>query len=303
VSDLHPNIVLDGGIAHTIGRPSRTCRAWSADRPPIGADGGASYAAFVAAGARILTTDTMHLWPAIGSPWAEDLDRAVALARCNATGGEVWGVVPPASMAKFRWLDVSFQERVRLSGGWSQLAARFVAAGVDGLVLQGFADVVECAAAVAEVRSVAPTMVLVASLSPRDDGRLQDGSDPASALLTLRQAGASWVGFGCGTGPASIAAALALAPDAEWARPSGGDLSPGDVAAALVRMGDQCHFVGGCCGVGPEVTSIQWRANQLLRRPGDAADVTRRLIASGTSQSAHGMHVALNEDVSETRPE
>ncbi len=283
MSDLHPNIVLDGGIAHTIGCPSRTCRAWSADRPPIGADGGASHAAFVQAGARILSTDTMHLWPAVGSPWAADVDNAVALARSRAAAGEVWGVIPPASMAKFRWLDAGFRERVRLKSGWSQLAARFVAAGVDGLVLQGFSDVVECAAAVAEVRSVAPTLLLVASLSPRDDGRLQDGSDPASALLALRQAGASWVGFGCGTGPASISAALALAPDAEWARPSGGDLSPGDVAAALVRMGEQCHFVGGCCGVGPDVTSIQWGANQWLRRPGDSAEVTRRLITMRTA--------------------
>jgi hypothetical protein len=279
VSSPHETIVVGGGPPHTVPLRCGTCAAWSTDRPPIGADGGAWYAAAVAAGARLLPTDTMHVWPATGSGWEGEVDRAVAVARDHARGAEVWGVIPPASMSRFRWLDADFEERVRLRGGWSQLAARFVGAGVDGLLLQAFADAVECAAAVSEVRSVVPGLPVAALLSPRDDGRLVDGSDPTEPLRALRQAGASWVGFGCGSGPASIAAALALAPEAEWARPSAGDLPPLQVAAALVRFAERCHFVGGCCGAGPEVTSLLRRANQLvLRHPGDAADVSRRLL-------------------------
>jgi hypothetical protein len=280
LSDPHTTVIVAGGPPHVV-----TCRgpcaAWSADRPPIDADAGASLAAAVAAGARLVATDTMHLWPASGSGWEVEVDRAVAAARRH--GVPVWGVVPPASLPRFTWLGATFEERVHLRSGWSLLAARFAAAGVDGLLVLGFTDAVECVAAVTEVRATSPAVPIAALLSPRDDGRLRDGSDPAEALRALRRAGAGSVGFGCGTGPASIAAAVALAPEAEWARPSAGDLSPEEVAAALIRLADSCHTVGGCCGVGPDVTALQRRAAQLvLRHAGDAADVTRRLVGDPT---------------------
>lgn len=279
--DPHTNIVLDGGATRSLHPGGPTCASGRLDPATTEAATVATHERFVTAGAQLLTTDTMHVWPKVGGSWAQQVDRAVALARRGAKGVQVWGALPPASMPGAAWADADFEVRGRMTSGWGLLAARFVAAGVDGLVLQSFADPVEAAAAIAEVRAVTAVLPIAACLSPRHDGRLQDGSDPAPALRALRQAGASWVGFNCGTGPASIEAAVALAPDADWARPSSGGLGTDALAASLIRLGERCHFVGGCCGVGPEVIAVLALANRLVvRHPGDAAAVSRRLRTS-----------------------
>ena len=241
--DRKRNVVLDGGAQCT-------------DADEV-AD---AHARFVAAGAQITLTATFHALPHLRKDWEVVADRAVALAREGAGAASVWALIGPASQGTVRWSEAGFAEREALTSGWWALAARCAAAGVDGFALQTFTDAIECAAAVAAVRAVVPQLPIAASLSPRADGHLMDGSDPAPALLALRAAGATWAGFNCGGGPEAIEAAVALAPEADWARPSAGTVDHDALVAALVRLAGRCRYVGGCCGVDPAAIGALHRA-------------------------------------------
>lgn len=249
-NDLNRNVMLDGGTAST----------WRLDRPTC-ADSvdewvltfadevSETHAQFANAGCAILLTSTVNTLPHRRQDWRAVVSRAVALARQRAGAAEVWGTIGPASTPGHKWADEGFDARARLTDGWREIATAFADEGVQGFALQSFTDPIELAAAIAQVRGAVPRLPIAACLTPADDGRLIDGSDPAPALQALRQAGATWVGFNCGSGPAAIEAAVARAPDADWAKPSRGGSSGDDLIAALVRLAGRCRYVGGCCGV------------------------------------------------------
>lgn len=249
---MYPIVVLDGGEACTLDLLRPTCADTDADlvrrSPQLVA---ATHSKFASAGATILLTSTVKTLPHLHPDWRELIDLAVALAQARAGTAEVWATIGPASQLGHNWAGVDYAPRVRLTMGWHGVATRYAEAGVGGFALQSFADPIECAAAVVQVRTAMPGLPISASLTPGDDGRLLDGSDPAKALLVLRRAGATWVGFNCGSGPAAIEAAVARAPGADWAKPSRGDLPEEALLASLLRLAARCRFVGGCCGVEP----------------------------------------------------
>lgn len=270
------NVILDGGAASTLRLEKPTCADSVDDWVRLLANEVVdTHAQFEAAGARILLACTFRTLPHLRSDWANLANRAVALAHEGADAAQVWATIGPASVPGRRWTDAGFDERVRLTAGWGAMAARCAADGVEGFAVQSFTDPIECAAAVAAVRSAVPQLPISASLTPRDDGRLLDGADPAPALLALRQAGASWVGFNCGSGPAAIEAAVARAPAADWAKPSRGNLGHDMLVEALVRLASRCRYVGGCCGVDPSAIAVLARATRLpFRSPGDELEVS-----------------------------
>lgn len=247
---LGRNIIVDGGSAATLGRPDARCAddadGWALDHAR---EVGEAHASFARAGAQILLTETRHTLPSRRSDWGDLVGAAIALARRAPGAPQVWATVGPASAPGAPWAAMGFDDRARAVADFAALAARCAANGVDGFALQSFVDPIECAAAVRAVAGAVPGATILASLTPRDDGRLADGSDPAKALVDLRQAGASWVGFNCGTGPESIEAAVALAPEADWARPARGTGPTDAFVDSLVRLAARVRFVGGCCGV------------------------------------------------------
>ncbi len=251
-NDQKRNVMLDGGTAST----------WRLDRPTcydsvddwvltFAEEVSDTHAQFAMAGSAILLTSTVHTLPHRRKDWRTVVSRAVELARERAGTAEVWATIGPASVRGNQWSDAGFDARAKLTDGWRELALAFAEDGVQGFGLQSFTDPIECAAAIAQVRDAVPRLPIAACLTPGDDGRLVDGSDPAQALVALRQAGATWVGFNCGSGPAAIEAAVARAPEADWAKPSRGEVSDDDLLAALVRLAAKCRYVGGCCGVRP----------------------------------------------------
>jgi methionine synthase I (cobalamin-dependent) len=268
-------VVLDGGWAASLDKADPHCNdvqaEWIRTRPD---DVRTTHARFVAAGARIVLTDTLRTSPYRTDDWAEMVDRAVRLARDVAGSAQVWATIGPISVPGGAWAQADKDERTRMTEAWTALARRYLEAGVDGFALQTFTDPVECAAAVEALRTVATQQPIAACLCPDDDGRLYDGSDPSQALVALRRTGATWVGFDCGTGPRSIEAAVALAPDADWAMPARGCTSQEDLVASLIRLSETCRFVGGCCGVGPDAIEELNRVSNLpFRARGDAAPV------------------------------
>ena len=250
-------VVLDGGLATALQArgllPYEPVEPWLTTRPH---EIEAAQDAFVDAGARVLLTATFRANVAEG--WRELADRAMAVARRAAAGrAHVWGSIGPGG------------------GDVLGLARRLTELGAGGIVLETFTDAGECEQAVRAARCGAWHVPIAASLCPRDDGRLWDGGDPVPALRRLLAAGATVVGFNCGTGPASIEAAVARSDVVHaplWAKPSRGDADDAALLASLLRLSRRCRYVGGCCGV--EAGMIAAFARRVRKTPPD--EVPRR---------------------------
>lgn len=250
-------VVLDGGLATALqasGLPVFTpVEPWVLARPHAVE---AAQAGYVDAGARVLLTATFRA--TVRDDWAEIADRAVAIARRAAAGrAHVWGSIGPGGR--------------HVQG----LARRLTELGAEGIVLETFTDAAECEEAVRAARRGAWHVPIAASLCPRDDGRLWDGRDPVPALRRLLAAGATVVGFNCGTGPGSIEAAVRFCDAVHaplWAKPSRGDTDDEALLASLLRLARRCRYVGGCCGV--DATVIRAFARRVRATPAD--DVPRR---------------------------
>jgi methionine synthase I (cobalamin-dependent) len=231
---------LDGGLATTLQkqglRPFTSVDDWVLTRPD---DVEAVHRAFTRAGAEVVLTGTFMAVPHRRGDWANVVDRAVSLASraVAGTGAQMWGSLGSAG----------------LPGEYAVVASR-MADRVSGVALETFVDAGAAVAAVREVRRAFPGLPIAATLVPRADGRLWDGSEPSPALDALRAAGATFVGFNCAP-PSAVAAAVARAP-CDWVKPNRGELGR-DAWAAVVRAIPAAH-VGGCCGVEPEDLASLW---------------------------------------------
>jgi len=248
---------LDGGLATTLqrrGLPSHTpVNAWLEARPDAVR---AAHGAFVQAGAAVVLTGTLRLLPHLDPRWPGRLDRALRVALEAASDqAEVWCALGPASTAEAQYLDQPESVRRELADSWVTTALRSVRRGARAVVLETFVDPGEACDAVRYLRRAMPDTLLVASLVPDATGHLLDGSDPKPAMSRLLEAGADGVGFNCGDGPEAVEAALARCAGLEarwWAKPACGPDREA-TAAALRRLAARCTWVGGCCGVDPEL--------------------------------------------------
>lgn len=245
-------MLLDGGLATHLQRasgldPWTSPSPWVVERPEAVL---AAHRAFVAAGSRMVLTATFRaLAPHLPASLdvAEVNRRAVELAR--ASGARVAGSMGPASGPGRPWAAV---DGAGAAAAW-QAQARALA-GADLLVVETLTDADEARAALAAVRPVW-TGPLVISLCPRGDGRLPDGADPAEVARALLDGGADAVGVNCGDGPVGCTRALGrLAPVVarRWYKPNAGWPEPHPELLDHLAGAD-AEWVGGCCGVGPEV--------------------------------------------------
>ncbi len=241
---------LDGGLATALQKkglpPYAPVDTWMLTRPEAVEE---AHRSFVQAGASHLLAGTFRMLPHLTPQWAELVEGAVTVAlRAAGHRATVWASIGPASTATQSWTRLDFHTRQRQAEGWGTLAERCKSLGVSGIVLETFTDPLECVHAVLQIRSVLGDFPLVASLVPREDGRLWDGAYPSHALAALRNAGANYVGFNCAS-PVAIEAALQLSGGADWAKPSMGELTSSEWVAAGRRIAASCPFFGGCCGV------------------------------------------------------
>ncbi len=225
------------------------------------------------AGARILTTNT---WDAnrvklTAHEWADSLEKinrnGVRLARESAAGemifvagsiGPLGALVKPYGRLTLAQVREIFEEQARC----------LLDAGVDLILLETFASLLEAAEAARAVRGLSAEIPIVAEMTFLADGRTAFGESASHALATLALAGADAVGMNCTLGPqethdvltrlpASIPVPLSVMPNAGYPTVVHGRnvyLSSPDYlreyAGAFAEAG--AAIIGGCCGTTPE---------------------------------------------------
>ncbi|MBN1991409.1 MAG: bifunctional homocysteine S-methyltransferase/methylenetetrahydrofolate reductase [Anaerolineae bacterium] len=153
---------------------------------------------------------------------------------------------------------------------FQEQAAALVAGGVDLLLFETFADLLELREAIAAAREVSADIPLVAQVTFTQDGRTPLGYTPQKVAEQLAGLPVEVIGLNCSVGPADTLRSLqnlarflpngtrlSTQPNAGWPERVGGRImypAPpeyfGDYALAFIKAG--ARLVGGCCGTTPE---------------------------------------------------
>lgn len=173
-----------------------------------------------------------------------------------------------------------------------------VDAGVDLIVLETFASIVELEAAIGEAKRIAPTTPLIAQQVFNADGVTEGGLAPGEVAERLREAGADVVGANCGVGPPELyevgakmvghGAPVAIQPNAGL---------PAIVDGRTIYVANPEHFgvyarrtlktgvsiIGGCCGTTPEHIRAMLGAVRMM---GGAPQKPERVAGSPRVEAA-----------------
>jgi 5-methyltetrahydrofolate--homocysteine methyltransferase len=268
-------VLLDGGMGTLLqdsgledGAPGEL---WNLENP---AAVRAAHAAYAAAGARVLTTNTfggtrprldMH---GLGDRLAEVNRNAAQLARSVADehGLLVAGDLGPTGELLAPLGTLTGDEAQAL---FAEQIAALVEGGIDLVLVETLSDLGEADAALAAARQVAPDLPVVVTMSFDTNLRTMMGVRPGDAVTHLAAAGADAVGANCGRGPEEmelIAADLAQARTGDRllvAQSNAGlpqvvgdhfeyDATPDDMASHAARLaGLGIELIGACCGSTP----------------------------------------------------
>lgn len=224
------------------------------------------HAAYVAAGADVVTTNTFGANAAkLGDAASveEVFSAAVACARAAAPH-YVAADLGPTGQLLAPMGPLPFDDAYELFARQVRAAA---AAGADLFVIETMSDLAEAKAALLAVRENSDLPAIV-TMTFEEDGRTFLGTTPEVASLTLSSLGAAAVGINCSLGPAEVAPLVArMAP---WARcplavqANAGlphvegdatvyDIGPERYAADVAPMLDSgVTILGGCCGTTPD---------------------------------------------------
>lgn len=224
------------------------------------------HAAYVAAGADVITTNTFGANATkLGDAATveEVFSAAVACARAAhpryvaADIGPTGQLLAPMGTLAFDDAYELFAQQVRAAD----------VAGADLFIIETMADLAEAKAALLAVKENSTLPALV-TMTFQDDGRTFLGTTPEVAALTLSSLGAAAVGINCSLGPAEVAplvkrmlpwasCPVMVQANAGLPRVEEGvtvyDVSPEEYCAAVAKMLDSgVTIVGGCCGTTPE---------------------------------------------------
>ena len=223
------------------------------------------HAAYVAAGADVVTTNTFGANAAkLGDAATVEEVFSAAVACARAAGPRyVAADLGPTGQLLAPMGPLAFDDAYELFARQVRAAAD---AGADLFVIETMSDLAEAKAALLAVRENSGLPALV-TMTFEEDGRTFLGTTPEVAALTLSSLGAAAVGINCSLGPSEVAPLVArMAP---WARcplmvqPNAGlprvedgvtvyDIGPEEFAAAVEPMLDAgVTVLGGCCGTTP----------------------------------------------------
>ncbi len=271
-----PYLVLDGAMGTMLQAAGLDAGAasesWNADRPD---DVAAIHRAYLAAGARVVTTNTfggtrprLEL-QGLGDR-VEELNRAgagIARAAAEPYGALVAGDLGPTGELLEPLGEIT---PAQAQDFFAEQLRGLVAGGIDLVLIETMSDLSEVAAAVRAVQDVAPALPVVVTLSFDTHLRTMMGVTPADAVTTLAALGVTAVGANCGRGPAEMETVMA---QMAAARPDGllliaqsnaglpqlvgdhfeYDAPPeqmADHARALRALG--VELIGACCGSTPD---------------------------------------------------
>jgi 5-methyltetrahydrofolate--homocysteine methyltransferase len=233
-----------------------------------------AHAAYAAAGARLLTTNTfggtrprleMH---GLGDRVGEVNRKAAQIARSVADerGLLVAGDLGPTGELLAPLGALTREDAQEL---FAEQLIGLVEGGIDLVLVETLSDLGEAEAALAAAREVAPGLPVAVTMSFDTNLRTMMGVRPAEAVAHLTAAGADAVGANCGRGPAEmelIAAELVRARTGDLlliAQSNAGlpqvvgdhfeyDATPDDLAAHASRLAELgIDLIGGCCGSTP----------------------------------------------------
>ena len=224
------------------------------------------HAAYVAAGADVVTTNTFGANAAkLGDAATVEEVFSAAVSCARAAGPRyVAADLGPTGQLLAPMGPLAFDDAYELFARQVRAAA---AAGADLFVIETMSDLAEAKAALLAVHENSELPVLV-TMTFEEDGRTFLGTTPEVAALTLSSIGASAVGVNCSLGPAEVAPLVARM--AEWApcplmvQANAGlphvedgvtvyDIGPDEFAAAVAPMLEAgVTIIGGCCGTTPD---------------------------------------------------
>ena len=229
------------------------------------------HAAYVKAGAEILETNTFGANPVklaqhgLADETGEDQRRGGTAG----PGGRQWPGRGPRGDRSAGHPDRALRRNQRGGGpgglrppGWGLLDG-----GVDGFIIETFADLEELRAAVQAVRGLSD-LPIVAQMTVGEDGRTAYGTDPETFGRALDDMPVEVIGVNCALGPVGVLGVverlarvttkpISAQPNAGLPREVGDRkiymASPEYMASYARRMTEAgARFVGGCCGTTPE---------------------------------------------------
>jgi homocysteine S-methyltransferase len=230
------------------------------------------HADYVRAGSELIETNTFGANPVKLSSFGledrtEEINEAATGLAVRAAQGRavVLGSIGPLGIRIEPWGPTSVDEAVDF---FARQASGLAAGGVDGFILETFADVAELESALRAVRRVAPERPAFAQMSFGEEGTSAYGTTVEQMARTLGETDADVLGLNCSVGPSATLDAVerlvAVAGRPVSALPNAGLprtvadrkiylASPEYVARYARRMADAgARFLGGCCGTTAE---------------------------------------------------
>ena len=165
---------------------------------------------------------------------------------------------------------ITFRE---LRDSYYENAAGLLRGGADALIIETCPDLLQAKAAIIgakrAVADLAPSALVIASLTIETTGTMLLGTEIGAALTALEPLGIDMIGLNCATGPGEMSEHLrylaANSPIPICCQPNAGlpeltsdgayyPLSPAELADAHDRFTSEfgLSMVGGCCGTTPE---------------------------------------------------
>ncbi len=200
-----------------------------------------------------------------------ELNRTAAIllrGEADAAGGRalVAGDIGPSGSIMAPTGTLEYPEAVDV---FAEQAAALVAGGVDLVWIETMSDLLEMRAAIEGVRSVAPGLPLIATMTFDTRGHTMMGVSPEQAVAALTMWGADAIGGNCGNGPDELLEVIrrmrAANPDVVLVAKSNAGMpelvdlravyrtDPQTMAACAVEMRDAgARIIGGCCGTTPD---------------------------------------------------
>jgi methionine synthase / methylenetetrahydrofolate reductase(NADPH) len=251
--------------------------------------------AFVAAGADLLETNTFAATPTHLDRWGladrcRDINVAavkIAQAAASSVSRQVFvaGSVGPAGLRLSPLGPLTVDDaKVAFELQITALAE----AGVDLLVFETFADLVELELALSVAKSIS-SLPIVASMSFTRDVRTTDHVVPEVAFARLRAAGVDVIGANCSTGPRGVYEVVsryegakgsatddvvfAAMPNAGYPESRGERLyfpAPPEYFADYARqfLAVGARIIGGCCGTTAEhISGVRHALDELSSSP------------------------------------
>jgi methionine synthase I (cobalamin-dependent)/5,10-methylenetetrahydrofolate reductase len=252
--------------------------------------------------------------------------RAAELAReaRDVAGQEVFiaGAVGPTGQLNIPLANDDDPRLVALRGVFREQIEALVERGVDLLILETFANLIELRQAVLAAREVGG-VPLVAQVTFGEDGQMLSGTTPTAAALTLAALDVDVLGVNCSIGPAGILDAVeemrqalqALGTDGEQqmylsAQPNAGlptrvenrflyVSTPryfGEYARRFAEAG--VRIIGGCCGTTPaHIEAMRTALTDYLPTP------TKGAFAGGPSIRGPVVEIVAGEPLAEVSEE